>query len=243
MTRKSTLVVSVLFIIFLVFFLSREISPKQFNKNDLDSNISLDQPIWKVNQTDSMVSYNISANRAFQNRTDKKFILKKVIIEELLDSQVNSSIKSDNALMDLDLKNLILSEKVHLNLSLDGKELDLFTNEVIFDLMQKEINSNQKIKLKMHLFDLESEGLLIKNSEYKNKEIFLTKAVFSQIEREETVYGKADLIIHKFPSDVLILKGSAEVKFNSSTLIGDEIQFNYKTKTIIKSKNSKFIKS
>ena len=35
----------------------------------------------------------------------------------------------------------------------------------------------------------------------------------------------------------------AEIKFNSSTLKGDEIQFNYKTRTIIKSKNSKLIKS
>ena len=243
MRRKLTLVVSSLFVIFLVFFLSREISPKQFNKNDLDSNISLDQPIWKVNQTDSMVSYNISANRAFQNRTDKKFILKKVIIEELLNSQVNSSIQSNNALMDLDLKNLILSEKVHLNLSLDGKELDLFTNEIILDLMQRAINSSQKIKLRMHLFVLESEGFQIKDREYRNKEISFSKAVFSQEEKEEAVYGKADLIIHNFPSDVLILKGSAEIKFNSSTLKGDEIQFNYKTRTIIKSKNSKLIKS
>ena len=243
MRRKLTLVVSSLFVIFLVFFLSREISPKQFNKNNLDSNISLDQPIWKVNQTDSPISYNISANRAFQNRTDKKFILEKVVIEEFLDSQVHSSIKSDNALMDLDLKNLILSEKVHLNLSLDGKELDLFTNEIILDLMQRAINSSQKIKLRMHLFVLESEGFQIKDREYRNKEISFSKAVFSQEEKEEAVYGKADLIIHNFPSDVLILKGSAEIKFNSSTLKGDEIQFNYKTRTIIKSKNSKLIKS
>tara|TARA_Y100001960_G_scaffold44308_2_gene44092 strand:- start:8790 stop:9521 length:732 start_codon:yes stop_codon:yes gene_type:complete len=241
--RKLTLVVSSLFVIFLVFFLSREISPKQFNKNNLDSNISLDQPIWKVNQTNSPISYNISANRAFQNRTDKKFILEKVVIEEFLDSQVHSSIKSDNAFMDLDLKNLTLSEKVHLNLRLDGKELDLFTNEIILDLMQRAINSSQKIKLRMHLFVLESEGFQIKDREYRNKEISFSKAVFSQEEKEEAVYGKADLIIHNFPSDVLILKGSAEIKFNSSTLKGDEIQFNYKTRTIIKSKNSKLIKS
>ena len=243
MRRKLTLVVSSLFVLFLVFFLSREISPKQFNKNNLDSNISLDQPIWKVNQTDSPISYNISANRAFQNRTDKKFILEKVVIEEFLDSQVQSSIKSDNAFMDLDLKNLTLSEKVHLNLRLDGKELDLFTNEIILDLMQRAINSSQKIKLRMHLFILESEGFQIKDREYRNKEISFSKAVFSQEEKEEAVYGKADLIIHNFPSDVLILKGSAEIKFNSSTLKGDEIQFNYKTRTIIKSKNSKLIKS
>ncbi len=243
MRRKLTLVVSSLFVIFLVFFLSREISPKQFNKNNLDSNISLDQPIWKVNQTNSPISYNISANRAFQNRTDKKFILEKVVIEEFLDSQVHSSIKSDNAFMDLDLKNLTLSEKVHLNLRLDGKELDLFTNEIILDLMQRAINSSQKIKLRMHLFILESEGFQIKDREYRNKEISFSKAVFSQEEKEEAVYGKADLIIHNFPSDVLILKGSAEIKFNSSTLKGDEIQFNYKTRTIIKSKNSKLIKS
>ncbi len=243
MRRKLTLVVSSLFVIFLVFFLSREISPKQFNKNNLDSNISLDQPIWKVNQTNSPISYNISANRAFQNRTDKKFILEKVVIEEFLDSQVHSSIKSDNAFMDLDLKNLTLSEKVHLNLRLDGKELDLFTNEIILDLMQRAINSSQKIKLRMHLFVLESEGFQIKDREYRNKEISFSKAVFSQEEKEEAVYGKADLIIHNFPSDVLILKGSAEIKFNSSTLKGDEIQFNYKTRTIIKSKNSKLIKS
>ncbi len=243
MRRKLTLVVSSLFVIFLVFFLSREISPKQFNKNNLDSNISLDQPIWKVNQTNSPISYNISANRAFQNRTDKKFILEKVVIEEFLDSQVHSSIKSDNAFMDLDLKNLTLSEKVHLNLRLDGKELDLFTNEIILDLMQRAINSSQKIKLRMHLFVLESEGFQIKDREYRNKEISFSKAVFSQEEKEEALYGKADLIIHNFPSDVLILKGSAEIKFNSSTLKGDEIQFNYKTRTIIKSKNSKLIKS
>ena len=243
MRRKLTLVVSSLFVIFLLFFLSREISPKQFNKNNLDSNISLDQPIWKVNQTNSPISYNISANRAFQNRTDKKFILEKVVIEEFLDSQVHSSIKSDNAFMDLDLKNLTLSEKVHLNLRLDGKELDLFTNEIILDLMQRAINSSQKIKLRMHLFILESEGFQIKDREYRNKEISFSKAVFSQEEKEEAVYGKADLIIHNFPSDVLILKGSAEIKFNSSTLKGDEIQFNYKTRTIIKSKNSKLIKS
>ena len=216
----------------------------QMNSQDnLDSNISLDQPIWKVNQTNSPISYNISANRAFQNRTDKKFILEKVVIEEFLDSQVHSSIKSDNAFMDLDLKNLTLSEKVHLNLRLDGKELDLFTNEIILDLMQRAINSSQKIKLRMHLFVLESEGFQIKDREYRNKEISFSKAVFSQEEKEEAVYGKADLIIHNFPSDVLILKGSAEIKFNSSTLKGDEIQFNYKTRTIIKSKNSKLIKS
>ena len=117
--------------------------------------------------------------------------------------------------MDLDLKNLTLSEKVHLNLRLDGKELDLFTNEIILDLMQRAINSSQKIKLRMHLFILESEGFQIKDREYRNKEISFSKAVFSQEEKEEAVYGKADLIIHNFPSDILILKGSAEIKFNS----------------------------
>ena len=85
--------------------------------------------------------------------------MEKVVIEEFLDSQVHSSIKSDNAFMDLDLKNLTLSEKVHLNLRLDGKELDLFTNEIILDLMQRAINSSQKIKLRMHLFILESEQM------------------------------------------------------------------------------------
>jgi len=241
--RKLALVVSVFFVIFLIFFLNEEISTEQFKTDNLNSNVSVDQPIWLINQANSKVAYKISANNALVNKPNENFLLARVVIKELLGSKVSSSVRSDKALLDLGLKNLIMSESVHLELYIGNEILDLFTNEIICDLNLKEIKSEEKITLEMPLFVLESEGFQIKNVENKNKEILFNKAAFNQSKDGDIVSGKADLIIHNFPSDVLTLKGSAEVKFNSSTLKAEEIQFNYKSQTIIKSKNSKFINS
>ena len=78
---------------------------------------------------------------------------------------------------------------------------------------------------------------------------YFIRSIFSKAAFEENnaskanFYGEADLIIYKSPSDTFTLKGSAEIKLESTLISAEEIEFNFKTKKIISSKRSKIIKS
>jgi lipopolysaccharide export system protein LptA len=75
-------------------------------------------------------------------------------------------------------------------------------------------------------------------------ELIFSKAAFEENNSSKnSFYGEADLIIYKSPSNTFILKGSAEIKFESTLISAEEIEFNFKTKKIVSSKKSKIIKS
>ena len=98
--------------------------------------------------------------------------------------------------------------------------------------------------MKSTSFRLNSNGFDLYQNSVGENELIFSKAAFEESNvSKNSFYGEADLIIYKSPSDTFTLKGSAEIRYDSSLISAEEIEFNFKTKKIISSKISKIIRS
>ena len=148
------------------------------------------------------------------------------------------------AILDLGEEKLLMTNNVHLTITEKDEKIDLFSEKVLFDMRNKNFRSKNQVKIKSTSFRLNSNGFdLFQNSNGVNELIFSKAAFEEDNASKNSFYGEADLIIYKSPSDTFTLKGSAKIKFGSSLISAEEIEFNFKTKKIISSKRSKIIKS
>ena len=166
------------------------------------------------------------------------------IIHTLWTIKLKNSASSVNAIFDLGEEKLSMINNVHLTISERDQKIDLFSEKINFDLKNKKINSKHEIYFKSASFKLNSKGFnLFQNSEGRDNLLF-SKASFEQTNKPHNgFFGKADLIIYKSPSETFTMKGSAEIKLNSTSITAQEIEFNFRTNKIVSSKNSKIIKS
>jgi lipopolysaccharide transport protein LptA len=148
------------------------------------------------------------------------------------------------AILDLGEEKLLMTNNVHLTITERDKKIDLFSEKINFDMRNKNFRSKNQVQMKSTSFRLNSNGFdLFQNSNGANELIFSKAAFEENNASKNSFYGEADLIIYKSPSDTFTLKGSAEIKFESTLISAEEIEFNFKTKKIISSKRSKIIKS
>jgi lipopolysaccharide transport protein LptA len=148
------------------------------------------------------------------------------------------------AILDLGEEKLLMTNNVHLTITEEDEKIDLFSEKINFDLRNKNFRSKNQVQMKSTSFRLNSNGFdLFQNSNGVNELIFSKAAFKENNTTKNSFYGEADLIIYKSPSDTFTLKGSAEIKFESTLISAEEIEFNFKTKKIISSKRSKIIKS
>ena len=206
--------------------------------------VLLVKPVWEIHSKTSNVFYEVTSNKAKKDKSKEIFLLDFPVFKSISGKQIKSSISSDRAIMELGSERLIMKNKVHLILTQKDDEINLFAMEVNCDLKNKNFASKEKIRLETFFFNLESKGFELKESQEEEKILTFPEAHFVQNNKKESeAYGKADLIIFRTSSDVLTMVGSAEIKLSSLTLIAEEIEYNYKTKTIVSSKKSRLFTS
>ena len=205
---------------------------------------SVSKPTWKIEIQNTKDFFELHSLKATQEENKGVFLLDEPIFRSYWDNKFKSTASSVNATLDLGEEKLLMTNNVHLTLTETDQKIDLFSEKINFDMRNKTFSSKNKVQIKNTSFNLNSNGFdLFQNSNGVNELIF-TKAAFEENNAsKDNFYGEADLIIYKSPSDTFTLKGSAEIKLESTSISAEEIEFNFKTKKIISSKKSKIIKS
>ena len=188
--------------------------------------------------------FELDSLTATQEENKRVFLLDEPIFRSFWENKFKSTASSVYAILDLDEERLLMTNNVHLTFTEKDEKIDLFSEEINFDMRNKNFRSKNQVQMKSTTFRLHSNGFdLFQNSNGVNELIF-SKAAFEENNISKNgFYGEADLITYKSPSDTFTLKGSAEIKFESTLISAEEIEFNFKTKKIISSKKSKIIKS
>ena len=217
-------------------FLDKEIKQTLFT--------SVSKPSWKIEMQNTKDSFELDSLTATQKENKEVFLLDEPIFRSYSENKFKSTASSVYAILDLAEEKLLMTNNVHLTITEKDEKIDLFSEKINFDLRNKNFRSKNQVQMKSTSFRLNSNGFdLFQNSNGVNELIFSKAAFEENNASKNSFYGEADLIIYKSPSDTFILKGSAEIKFESTLISAEEIEFNFKTKKIISSKRSKIIKS
>ena len=189
-------------------------------------------------------SFELHSLTATQKENKSIFLLDEPIFRSHWENKFKNTASSVYAILDLDEEKLLMTNNVHLTVTETDQKIDLFSEKINFDMRNRNFRSKKKVHFKSSSFRLSGDEFnFFQNSNGEN-EFNFSKAAFQQnIASKNNFYGEADLIIYKSPSDTFIMKGSAEIKFESTLISAEEIEFNFKTKKIISSKKSKIIKS
>ena len=189
-------------------------------------------------------SFELHSLTATQEEKKGVFLLDEPIFRSYWENKFKSTASSVYAILDLGEEKLLMTNNVHLTITEKDEKIDLFSEKINFDMRNKNFRSKNQVQIKSTSFRLNSNGFdLFQNSNGVNELIFSKAAFEENNSSKNSFYGEADLIIYKSPSNTFILKGSAEIKFESTLISAEEIEFNFKTKKIISSKRSKIIKS
>lgn len=213
---------------------NKEILPTQF--------FSAEKPIWRIENSSGF--YELSAQKLVEEDKERNFLLYEPKFKSLFKGKTESSVSSAIASLYLSKENLIMTNNVHLTVSESNDKIELFTESLNLDLKNKKYSSKEKATVKNSFLNVNSMGFSITSDPVgEGKQFLFNNAFFKTNKTQEKLQGKADLIIYKSPSEIINMKGSAEVNINSSIITAEEIVFNFKTKKIISSKKSKIINS
>jgi len=232
--------------VFLVLYLFTYNSNSHVLDNEIKQTIltSVSKPSWKIEIQNTKDFFELHSLKATQEENKGVFLLDEPIFKSFWDNKFKSTSSSGNATLDLSEDKLIMTNSVHLTFTETDQKVDMFSENMNFDLRNNTFSSKNKVRIKSTSFVLNSNGFdLFQNSNGMNELIFSKASFQENIASKDNFHGEADLIIYKSPSDTLTLKGSAQIKLESTSISAEEIEFNFKTKKIISSKNSKIIKS
>lgn len=238
------------FILLVFVFLGLYLFTYNSNSSFLDKEIkqtlftSVSKPSWKIEIQNTKDSFELHSLTATQEENKGVFLLDEPIFRSYWENKFKSTASSVYAILDLGEEKLLMTNNVHLTITERDEKIDLFSEKINFDMRNKNFRSKNQVQMKSTSFRLNSNGFdLFQNSNGVNELIFSKAAFEENNASKNSFYGEADLIIYKSPSDTFTLKGSAEIKFESTLISAEEIEFNFKTKKIISSKRSKIIKS
>ena len=217
-------------------FKEHEITQTQF--------FSVIKPIWKIQVKNTKDSYELNSLKALQEENKEVFLLDEPIFKTYWEDQSKNSASSVSAVFDLGNEMLMMTNNVHLTISVKNEKIDLFTKKLNFDFKKRSVTSKNEVELKNSFLKLEGKGFELNQDKNGQSELTLTEVYFMQDnDTGNNLYGKADLIIYKSSSDIFTMIGSAQIKDESSVINAEEIEFNFKTKNIVSSKKSKITKS
>jgi len=217
-------------------FNAQEVTHAQF--------FSATKPNWKIRTLNAKNSYELNSLKAFQEENKKVYLLDEPILKAYWENQSKSTASSISAVFDISNEILIMTNNVHLTISTMDEKIDLFTKKINFDFKKRSATSKNEVELKNSFIKLEGKGFEFKQDKNGQGELTLNKVYFVQNSNKgNNLYGSADLIIYESSSDIFTMKGSAQIKDDSSLINAEEIKFNFKTQNIESSKNSKIIKT
>jgi len=213
-------------------------------KKKISTSITISKPSWKIEIQNTKDSFELHSLNATQEENKGVFLLEEPFFSSYRDKNFKSSASSKLATLDLSENKLVMRNSVQLTITETDQKIDLFSENINFDMRNKTFSSKTKVQMKNNSFKLNSKGFeFLQNSNGAN-ELLFSKANFEENSAfKDNFYGKANLIIYKSSSDTFTLKGSAEIQLESTLVTAEEIEFNFKTKKIISSKKSKIIKS
>ena len=226
-----------------IFFLKEENfsyinKTKEINQNQ----ILVTSPRWSVINKTKNINYEITSSEATHNNSDNIFFLINPVFKTFSNKKLENSISSDEAILESSEEKLVMKKKVDFKLLHDNEILHLYSELVIFDLKNYVVTTKHDVELETDFFSLKGEAFRLKQSSKKENVLTFMKAVL--IQRKKGGYekfGSADIVQITEKTDILVMSGSAEIKLESMNMIADEIRYNYKTRTIINSKNSSLI--
>ena len=98
------------------------------------SKMLLKNPSWNITNKKSSSSYKLTSNKAQQNDSDEVFFIEEPFLKTLSNNQLEWSISSKEAKLELYKEKLIMGKKVHLRI-LHGREIiHLYTELINLDL-------------------------------------------------------------------------------------------------------------
>ena len=221
-------------------------SNSSFNVHEVTQTqfFSATRPNWKIQTLNEKDSYELNSLQASQEENKKVYLLDEPIFKAYWENQSKSTASSVNAVFDLGNEMLIMTNNVHLTISAMDEKIDLFTNKITFDFKKRSVTCKNEVELKNSFIKLEGKGFEFNQDKNGQGELTLNKVYFVQNSNKgNNLYGSADLIIYESSSDIFTMKGSAQIKDDSSLIKAEEIKFNFKTQNIESSKNSKIIKT
>ena len=148
------------------------------------------------------------------------------IFKAYWENQSRSTASSISAIFDVSNDMLIMTNNVHLTISTMDEKIDLFTKKINFDFKKRSATSKNEVELKNSFIKLEGKGFEFKQDKNGQGELTLNKVYFVQNSNKgNNLYGSADLIIYESSSDIFTMKGSAQIKDDSSLIKAEEIKF------------------
>ena len=207
------------------------------------SKMLLKNPSWNITNKKSSSSYKLTSNKAQQNDSDEVFFIEEPFLKILSNNQLEWSISSKEAKLELYKENLIMGKKVHLRI-LHGREIiHLYTELINLDLKNNIAFTKHQVEVKSDYFILRGDGFQQKEGSHGKTQVVFTKAILNHDQGSGyEKFGGADSVLLTKESGILILKGSAELNLESMKMTADEIKYNYRTGKILSSKNSLLVK-
>ena len=202
----------------------------------------LSNPSWFLTNKNSNFTYKLISNQASQNDSDEAFLIKEPMLEAISNDKIKSSISSEEARLELYNEKLIMKTKVHFRLINDKEITHLYTEQINLDLKNNTASTGLDVELKSEYFVLRGNGFQLIESPKGETQITFAKADLKQnLENGYQKLGSADSVLFNEESAILIFRGSAEIKLELMNMTADEIEYNYKTRSILSSKNSVLI--
>tara|TARA_B100001765_G_scaffold165863_1_gene109195 strand:+ start:1658 stop:2392 length:735 start_codon:yes stop_codon:yes gene_type:complete len=241
--KKTGLIFIVILLSGIFFFREGNFSYSGNSLTINQSKIILNNPSWNITSKKSSSSYKLTSNKAQQNDSDEVFFIEEPSLKTLSSNQIERSISSKKAKLELYKEKLIMEKKVHLRI-LDGKDIiHLYTEILNLDLANNIASTEHQVEVKSNYFLLNGGGFLQKVDSQGKTQIVFTKAVLNQDQgKGYEKIGRADSVLLTKESGILILKGSAELNLESMKMTADEIKYNYRTRKVLSSKNSLLVK-
>jgi len=202
----------------------------------------LTNPSWIIIDKDSEHTYELTSTKANMNNSSEEFLITGPLFKTLLKDKIENSISSDEAKLKLNEKKLVMMKKVHLKLPQTNGTIHLYTELLNLDLKNNLAYTKYEVEVRSDYFELRGEGFELKENS-KGEALITFKGADLKRNQENRYekFGSADVILFREGSDTLILQGSAQLNLKSMSMTADQIEYNYKTKTILNSKNSTLV--
>ena len=237
--KKTSLFLFLIILISVLIFRENNFISQESIFSASKTQFLISNPSWKVIDKDSNYTFQLTSKVAERKSHDDEFFIIDPLLEMHLDQKLTNSISSREAILKTDEHRLTMKSEVHLKLPSRNGFINLYTQLLRIDFKNKVASTEYDTDLTSDLFSLKGKGFKLEQSIKGEALLTFKEANFQRDNNDGYIeVGKADTVLLQEKSDVLILRGSAEIKLKSMKMNADEIKFNVRTKKIMSSKNS-----
>ena len=168
--------------------------------------------------------------------------LKKSSYKSFKNSKESITLRSEHGNINLENQNLHFYDNVEGQFTYNGKKFSLRTQNLISNLKEKSILSEEKTFFEGNNIEIVSSSLEISKIPAEGMKIIFRDADFDQINSEIRINkGKANKIEFFLEKDLMLMQGNAEFYQDRMRILSDEIHYDLKEDRVLKSVNAKII--